>query len=55
LQELAKGTTIDDERTIAERGEGNPEDADIDDLDGWVDEVANLSPAERAGLCHEYL
>lgn len=50
LQELAKGVAIDDERTIAERGEGNPEDANIDDIDGWVDEVANLSPAERAGL-----
>jgi hypothetical protein len=50
LQELAKGTKNDDEHTIAEQGKGNPEDADIDNIDGWVDEIANLTVHERAEL-----
>ncbi|KAG1718295.1 hypothetical protein EDD22DRAFT_792586 [Suillus occidentalis] len=50
LQELANRSEIDDAHTIAERGEGNPEDADIDNVDGWVDEVANLTGQEHAEL-----
>jgi hypothetical protein len=50
LQDLVKGTEKEDERTIGERGEGDPEDADIDNVDGWVDEVGNLTVHECAEL-----
>ncbi|KAG1763760.1 hypothetical protein EDD22DRAFT_776686 [Suillus occidentalis] len=50
LQELANRSEIDDAHTIVERGKGNPEDTDIDDVDGWVDEVVNLTGQEHAEL-----
>ena len=46
LDELAEGIDIEDEKTRAE-WEGTE---DNDDNDGWVDEVAHLSVADREEL-----
>ncbi|KAG0692110.1 hypothetical protein DFH29DRAFT_818224 [Suillus ampliporus] len=50
LQELVKGTKKDNEYTIAKQGEGNPEDTDIDNIKGWVDESTNLMAHEQEEL-----
>ena len=50
LNELAEGIDIEDEKMRAE-WEGNDEDdEDNEDDDGWVDEVARLSVADREEL-----
>lgn len=45
LRELAEGLDIEEEKTEGEWDE--PDEKDDDDTDGWVDEVACLSVADR--------
>lgn len=50
LKELAEGIDIEDEKTRSEwEGTGEEED-EVDNVDGWVDEVARLSVADRKEL-----
>ena len=51
LRELAEGLDIEEEQTKGEwEGPDNEEDEEGEDPDGWVDEVAGLSVADREAL-----
>ena len=51
LRELAEGLNIEEEQTKGEwEGPDDEEDEEGKDLDGWVDEVAGLSVANREAL-----
>jgi hypothetical protein len=50
LKELAEGIDIDDERTKSEWEGTEEEEEEVDNVDGWVDEVAHLSVADRKEL-----
>ncbi|KIK40529.1 hypothetical protein CY34DRAFT_33142, partial [Suillus luteus UH-Slu-Lm8-n1] len=47
LQEIGQGLEAEDEDTITENGASDPNADDSDNLDGWVDEVGELSDEER--------
>jgi hypothetical protein len=46
LQEITQGLEAEDADTITENGAGDPDADDTDNLDGWVDEVGELSDEE---------
>jgi hypothetical protein len=50
LSDLAEGIDIEDETTRAEWEGTDNEDDESDNTDGWVDEVARLSAADREEL-----
>lgn len=50
LQELAEGIDIEDKQTQDEWEGPDNESGEGDDVEGWVDEVARLSVADRAEL-----
>jgi hypothetical protein len=50
LREIGQGLEDEDADTIAENGAGDPNADDTDNLDGWVDEVGELSDEEREML-----
>lgn len=51
LRELAEGLDIEEEQTKGEReGQDDEQDEEGEDPDGWVDEVAGLSVADREAL-----
>jgi hypothetical protein len=50
LKELAEGIDINDEKTKSEWEGTEEEEVEVDNVDGWVDEVARLSVADREEL-----
>jgi hypothetical protein len=56
LQDLAGDQELEEQQTvdaIAQRqinGQDGEEEEEDDDIEGWIDEMELLSPAERAGL-----
>jgi hypothetical protein len=56
LQDLAGDQELEEQQTvdaIAQRqinGQDGEEEEEEDDIEGWIDEMELLSPAERAGL-----
>jgi len=50
LRAIAEEIEVEDEATIAENGDGDPNADDIDDLDGWTDEVGNMTEEEQEEL-----
>ncbi|KAG1889610.1 uncharacterized protein F5891DRAFT_965438 [Suillus fuscotomentosus] len=47
LREIAQGLEAEDADTVAENGASDPNADDTDNLDGWVDEVGELSDEEH--------
>jgi hypothetical protein len=47
LHELARDIDLEDEMTIVENGDGDPDTEDADNMEGWTDEVEALTDDER--------
>ncbi|KAG0706541.1 hypothetical protein DFH29DRAFT_762194, partial [Suillus ampliporus] len=47
LHELARDIDLEDESTIAENSDGDPNVEDADNMEGWTDEVEALTDDER--------
>ncbi|KAG1782522.1 hypothetical protein EV702DRAFT_950460, partial [Suillus placidus] len=50
LLDMAGDVSNEDKVTIAENGNGDSDAEDVDDEDGWVDEINKLTPHERTAL-----
>jgi hypothetical protein len=48
--EMARDTRSENEATIAENGDGDPDAEDADNEDGWVDEINQLTAHERTAF-----
>jgi len=48
--DMARDLNRDDEATIAENGDGDPDAEDVDNEDGLVDEIEQLTVHERTAL-----
>ncbi|KAG2029753.1 hypothetical protein BDR03DRAFT_823117, partial [Suillus americanus] len=50
LQAIAEEIEVEDEATIAKNGDSDPNADDVDDTNGWTDEVGNMTEKEQEEL-----
>jgi hypothetical protein len=50
LQAIAQEIDLENEATIAENGDGDPNADHVDNTEGWTDEVGEMTPEEQEAL-----